>query len=250
MTVCVDKWITAPTSFVISLKSLTVSTPPSYQRRWQTERLSHRSVLWYRKWSLGYPQIQWNLLPGTALVTHYLVQLLSDSRQSFEYQVEIGRWSGALAYRRGLLGTSTSNLKRAFQCMVMTSRYSMDTDSCRAIHIMKSEMNTMCEYVQRVGPQGLPPLGGWEHLRKYDPKTQSWNPDLRLSLRYVCFCESTMLFHTTTTLFYVVICLSALARMFFSVCLIRPRCSFPWYHDALFRGNFSALRHDDLSCTW
>ena len=91
----------------------------------------------------------------------------------FEYQVEIGRWSGALAYRRGLLATSTLNLKRAFQCMAMPSRYSMDAAACRAIHIMKAEMGAMREYVQRVGLKGLPPFGGWEHLRKYDPKTQS-----------------------------------------------------------------------------
>ena len=27
-------------------------------------------------------------------------------------------------------------------------------------------------------------------------------------------------------------------RCSFSVCLLRPRCSFPWHHDVLFRGNF------------
>ena len=57
--------------------------------------------------------------------------------------------------------------------MAMPSRYSMNESACRAIHIMKSEMSAMCEYVQRVDPSGLPPFGGWEHLRKYDPKTQS-----------------------------------------------------------------------------
>ena len=49
----------------------------------------------------------------------------------------------------------------------------MDAAACRAIHIMKAEMGAMREYVQRVGLKGLPPFGGWEHLRKYDPKTQS-----------------------------------------------------------------------------
>ena len=55
-------------------------------------------------------------------------------------------------------------------------------------------------------------------------------------MRYVCFCEATMLFHTTTTLFSVVIFLSALVTMFFFCVLdkttmffsVSPQCSFPW----------------------
>ena len=34
------------------------------------------------------------------------------------------------------------------------------------------------------------------------------------------------------------------------VCLLRPRCSFPWHHVYSFRGKISALSHDALSCAW
>ena len=105
----------------------------------------------------------------------------------------------------------------------------MDAAACRAFHIMKAEMSAMREYVQRVGLKGLPPFGGWEHLRKYDLKNAELIhlvliiPHLRyshLSSVRDALHGTMMLFPFLSSLFHaisVVICLSLLsATMLFS----------------------------------